>query len=181
MKLYITRHGQTDWNLIGRIQGRTDIPLNETGKKQAAITGQQLRDTHIDTIICSPLLRAKETAEIINLHHQVPIIYEERIIERDFGHLEGSYVKDMDFKSFWDRSKAFFHDKGENADEFFLRVHHFLDELKQREEKAVLLVCHGGVSLPVYSYFYDMDEDRDYVSYMLKNCEVASYDLINQQ
>lgn len=76
MKIYFVRHGQTEWNLKKRIQGRADKPLNEQGKQQAIETRQNLISKDIDLIICSPLLRAVETAEIINKDRNIPILYD---------------------------------------------------------------------------------------------------------
>ena len=67
MKIYVMRHGQTDWNLAGKAQGRTDIELNDTGIEQAKQTKKQIDNYKIDLIICSPLKRARKTAEIINV------------------------------------------------------------------------------------------------------------------
>ena len=83
--LYITRHGQTDWNVSKKVMGRRDEPLNEKGLLQASETRDNLLNTDIDLIICSPLQRARQTAETINKDRNIPIIYDERIIERDFG------------------------------------------------------------------------------------------------
>ena len=63
MRILITRHGQTDWNLEHKVQGKADIDLNETGKKQAEETREKLWNEKIDLIICSPLKRAKQTAD----------------------------------------------------------------------------------------------------------------------
>ena len=85
MKIYVTRHGQTDWNVQGKTQGRADIELNEVGIKQAKQTKEELKNIDIDLIICSPLKRAKKTAEIINEGRNIPIIFDDQIIERNFG------------------------------------------------------------------------------------------------
>ena len=61
MKLYLTRHGQTDWNLKDKVQGKTDIPLNEAGIRQAHMLAEVLADTPIDLALTSPLHRAYET------------------------------------------------------------------------------------------------------------------------
>lgn len=99
--IYVTRHGQTDWNLEKKVMGRSNIPLNKNGRKQATIVRDSLFNTPIDKIICSPLLRAKQTADIINQKKQVEIIYDNRLIERDFGEFEGMNTKDFDFYGFW--------------------------------------------------------------------------------
>lgn len=90
MKIYLIRHGQTDWNLQGRFQGREDIALNENGIKQAYDCGKALKGEIFKAVITSPLIRAKKTAEIIaksnNINH---IIVEEAITERDFKKVSG--------------------------------------------------------------------------------------------
>ena len=87
--IYVTRHGQTDWNVQKKVMGRCDEPLNETGLQQAEETRNNLLNTKIDIIICSPLQRAKQTADVINKGRNIPIIYDDRIVERDFGEFEG--------------------------------------------------------------------------------------------
>lgn len=91
----MTRHGQTDWNLLGKIQGQTDIKLNDTGRNQAKETGMQIQNEKIDLIITSPLKRAKETAEIINKNFNVSIIEDDRLLERKYGRNEGSTKEDI--------------------------------------------------------------------------------------
>ena len=82
MKIYVTRHGQTDWNVQGKTQGRADIELNEVGIKQAKQTKEELKNIDIDLIICSPLKRAKKTAEIINEGLLIVICFFNHVITR---------------------------------------------------------------------------------------------------
>ena len=72
MKFYVTRHGQTAWNRENIVCGSTDIPLDETGEAQARRTGELLRDTPLDRVICSPLLRARQTARLICQGRDLP-------------------------------------------------------------------------------------------------------------
>ena len=65
MKIYFIRHGETDWNKDGKLQGRVDIPLNEEGRHVAELTCEALKEEHFDIAFTSPLSRAYETAEII--------------------------------------------------------------------------------------------------------------------
>jgi uncharacterized phosphatase len=87
--LGLLRHGQTDWNIDLRLQGSTDIPLNETGRQQALDAAAALNPEDWDLVITSPLSRAKDTAEIVaqELDMQVAIVPE--LIERSFGAAEG--------------------------------------------------------------------------------------------
>lgn len=178
MKLYVTRHGQTDWNLQQKIQGKADIALNDTGRKQAGITRDQLQDVPFDILFVSPLKRAYETAEIINEAHHVPIVKDERIIERDFGKLEGSWIKDLDFSNFWCVEEEHRFPDCEKTSLFYKRIYDFIDELKNMNAyEHVLVVAHGGVSLPFYTYFHGVPCVKDMRPFMLNNCEVTCYDL----
>ena len=82
MRIYVTRHGQTEWNALGKLQGRKDIELNEVGREQAVKVRNKLKNEKIDIIISSTLKRAKETAKIINKEFNVDIIEDIRLIEK---------------------------------------------------------------------------------------------------
>ena len=176
MSLYITRHGQTDWNVAQKVQGKADIELNKKEKEQALETYKKLLEVPIDLIICSPLIRAKQTAEIINQGRNIPIEIDERISERDFGELEGLNKSEFDFEGFWSYKKNIKYEKAENIRDFFERIYTFLDEIKKISiSKNVLLVTHGGVSIPVNCYFNGIPEEDDLLKLVLKNCEVTKY------
>ena len=87
--LYIMRHGKTEWNELHKLQGRTDIPLNENGRKMAREAGKRYREIHFDICYCSPLIRAKETAELVLEGRAVPIVTDDRLMEMCFGEYEG--------------------------------------------------------------------------------------------
>lgn len=95
MKFLLIRHGVTDWNKLSRLQGREDIPLNEEGRFQAEKAGRALKNLHIDTILTSPLSRAKDTAETIRTYTGGKVVIEKDLIERDFGNLSGQTPKDI--------------------------------------------------------------------------------------
>ena len=85
MMLYIVRHGETEWNRLHKVQGHTDIPLNDYGKHLAEETAEGMKDISIDLGFTSPLLRAKETAQILLRGRNVPLFEEEKIEEISFG------------------------------------------------------------------------------------------------
>ncbi len=93
---YFLRHGETDWNKQGLMQGHTDIPLNDTGRAQAEAAVAALSRVKIDRIVASPLVRAYETAEIVNRHLKINIVSEAGIRERHFGNMEGVTHAEMD-------------------------------------------------------------------------------------
>lgn len=106
MKLYLVRHGQTDWNLQDKIQGWADVPLNDAGIKQAERLRDQLHKKNIipDKVYASPLQRVRSTAKIITDGKQ-QIIIDERLMERNVGELEGRSCRE-----FFDFEIDFFQD-----------------------------------------------------------------------
>lgn len=176
--IYLTRHGQTDWNVQKKVMGRCDEPLNKNGREQARQTKELLSNIAFDLIICSPLLRAKETAQIINQDRNIKIEYDDRIIERDFGELEGLETKEFDFDGFWNYYKNNIYDRAENIQKFFKIIYGFLDDISIKyADKNVLIVAHGGVSIPFNCYFSNNIPNGSLVEagLVLGNCEVASY------
>ena len=96
MEIYIVRHGETDWNLQKRLQGREDIPMNETGVAQANAAGRALEGIEFEYILSSPLTRARRTAEIIDGYVRCgKVVCEEGLTERCFGSLSGQQVKNL--------------------------------------------------------------------------------------
>lgn len=97
MKIFLIRHGQTDWNLEGRFQGREDIALNEQGILQAKECGEAINNEKFHAVITSPLSRARKTAEIIAEELSIDqIIIEEAITERDFSKVSGMTPKERE-------------------------------------------------------------------------------------
>lgn len=92
MKLYIARHGQTDWNTKHKAQSHTDIPLNETGMKQAEALRDNIKDIKFTAVYASLLKRAAKTDEIAT-DDKYDIVYDNCLMERSFGNYEGREVK----------------------------------------------------------------------------------------
>lgn len=139
----IVRHGQTDWNLHKRIQGSTDIPLNSTGRAEAAETGVRLRGRDWDLIVSSPLSRADETARIIagELSLPAPKLIPE-LTERHHGEIEGL--------TFAERQERFPDGVAvpglESRQEVIDRVLPAFDQIaRENPGRRVLVVSHGGV------------------------------------
>jgi phosphoserine phosphatase len=89
-RIFLVRHGETDWNRTKRFQGRRDIPLNQEGKKQAHALALALRDESLTAIYSSPLVRAMETAQLIKVFHpSTPVFEEEGLVEMNLGEFDG--------------------------------------------------------------------------------------------
>lgn len=150
MKLFLLRHGQTDWNLAGRFQGQSDIPLNETGRAQAQALGARLAGQPFDARYTSDLARAIETAQIAL--PQKPAIPDSRLREISFGAWEGLTYPEIQ-QAFPAQVAAWeadvFHiapPGGESLALLAKRVGEFLNHLQNTHTgQNILLVAHGGV------------------------------------
>ncbi len=148
MKIYLTRHGQTDLNKEKIMQGRVDEPLNENGMDQARRAKEQLEGVSFDAVYASPLLRARQTASILSGLPMEDIIVDPRIIEVDFGKYERkSYYKlGIPMTLYWMYPEIFPCPKTvEDTKSMVVRSRDFLDELKKKDYENVLVVCHGGI------------------------------------
>lgn len=96
MELILARHCETDWNVRGRLQGRSDIPLNDTGRRQAVALAMSLTDMGATHIICSDLKRAAETALIIGRELRLSVRTDVRLAECSFGLLEGLSLAEVE-------------------------------------------------------------------------------------
>ncbi|WP_456278490.1 histidine phosphatase family protein [Bacillus sp. AK128] len=137
----LIRHGETDWNVIGKLQGKTDIPLNARGISQAEECREYFKGANWDIVITSPLIRARRTAEIINEGIQIPLVIMEEFQEKSFGEAEGMTVEER-HAAFPDRN---FTNQEETA-VFHDRLIKGLDRINELyKDKKVLLVAHGAV------------------------------------
>ena len=147
--IYLVRHGETDWNLAGRLQGSTDIPLNELGKQSALKTAEYFRanDIAISCIMTSPLTRAKQTAQIIADVLEIPVIEQQALTERCFGEAEGLTAEERTLK-FPDQDIPGL----EDIQVVRQRVWNVPQTLASTHaDESVIIVSHGGVINAVLS------------------------------
>jgi len=183
MKIYTARHGQTDWNKAHRIQGRTDVPLNATGVRQAEELRERARGIELDICYSSPLMRAAETAKII-VDGKCEIVYDERLMERDFGGFEGEMVKDYKWTGLivgdrYDRRADIRERDMEPISDLLARARGFLDRVlaENSADAQVLVVAHGGLLKALHYVIIGYDDDTDFWEFFLENGEVAEYDI----
>ncbi len=176
MKALIIRHGETDWNKQHLLQGTIDIPLNETGIAQAQAAAKALKDVHIDVAVCSPLKRAAKTAEVILKDRNIPIIYEPRLCERNFGTAEGGRMGAINFDLTWNFGEEAPYEGMESADALLARTSSALDDIYEKyRDKTVLIVTHGCVSICCGYYFMGEPKSGSVNEYFCQNCVVKEY------
>jgi len=176
--IYIVRHGETEWNRLKKVMGRVDIPLSEVGIKQAYQTKDNLKDVKFDLIISSPLVRARKTAEIINQDKKIPLIFDNRLQERDFGEFEGLTMNDFNFEDFWDYYMNLKYERAENIKDFFKRVHEAISEYQEKyKDKNILIVTHGGVNIAISAFYKNFIPEGTLLKAFppINHCEVIKY------
>jgi probable phosphoglycerate mutase len=137
--IYFVRHGLSELNVAGLMAGSTETPLVEEGRAQARVAGQEARKLHIDRIVCSPMGRTRETAEIIAAEAGLDpsdITYDGNLKERHFGALEGQAYIPSNL-----RSKV---DGIEPKAELLARVSRAYDDIKRLPDENILVVSHGS-------------------------------------
>ncbi len=185
MKLYIIRHGETDWNKERRLQGQSDTMLNEYGIELAKITSEALKDVHFDYIFSSPLKRAYKTAEIIRGERNIPIVTDDRLKEIGFGVNEGvsSELITKDFHYFFDAPEKYVPAKGgETYEQLCARSRDFIDKVLvplsiKEPDAAVLVTAHGALNKSMMIYLNHLEIKNMWDGVFQKNCCVNIFDI----
>ena len=174
MKIYLVRHGQVPHNSSHQYNTK-DEDLTDIGINQALEVKEKIKDIDFDIIYSSPLIRAKHTAEIIT-DNSKSIVFDDRIRERSCGSLSGQPLEVINREEYWNYYTDIQYGTCENIQDFFKRVYDFLDELKTKDYKKVLIVGHSGISKAFNGYFEGI-QDGKFLDRGLKNCEIKEYEL----
>jgi len=149
--LYFVRHGQSEWNASGRMQGRRNSDLSALGREQAEAHGRLLASVEIESLIASPLARARQTAEIIERYVGCGIAYDERIVEWDCGDWSGRLRTDIErlWPDEWAALQAdryYYRGPGcENYPDMIARAAPFVDEILAAPARRIAIVSHGVI------------------------------------
>ena len=181
-RLYFFRHGQVAANRLHRLCGRIDPPLTDKGRKQALACAEIIDALpRVDAIYCSPLLRARQTATLATSYiiGMPEINYDVRLLERDFGEVDGK-LSLLKLKKVWDYDSSYI--KSNYGEETLLRlelrVEEFLAMLRERHpEQNVLVFSHGGIGTAIHTLLSE-DASRSgnfFKHFHLKNGEFASF------
>lgn len=162
-EIYFLRHGETVANLEQRLQGQSDTPLTERGRRQARWLSDKWlqKGVHFDAIISSPQLRAQETAEIIRatLKLAAPLEFDSILMERGFGVLEGErmeYIRQRQPPVDYFHPYAGFEGTGETQTDLFVRALQAVQRLVQRPPGCYLVVTHGAFLTRVFFAIFGM-------------------------
>ena len=184
MHLFLIRHGETNWNTERRIQGRTDTRLNARGIEQAEKLAARLAgEEKIDAIYSSPLARARVTAEIIAKKVGLQPVFDDRLVEKHLGDLEGMSFAEIEqshpeVARLWRESKEeFLLPDEETPADLQKRVRAFLDEITPRHNGArVAVVSHGGTINMLVMTLLEFDINRRW-PFWFDNASVSYVDL----
>ena len=153
MIIYLVRHGETNWNKEGRVQGSENIPLNEYGIELAEITSEKMKEIPVEVIFSSPLIRAQKTAEIMKRDRTIEIITDERLREMGFGRGEGTLIKEAaadennPLHHFISAPERYVAKDGEDFSDVIARARSFMEEIlipAQTKYKNVMITAHGA-------------------------------------
>lgn len=186
MKLYIVRHGTTDWNAQNRFQGRIDIELNSQGRSMAGKLGEKLENTFFDCIYSSPLSRAYETANLIRGHRNIQIIKNDLLTEIAFGEMEGSLTEDFfatetPRKYFFSEPQKYVPPKGgESFEEICQRTKKFIQtviepKFHENPNGCYMIVAHGALIASMICYLENHGIDQFWGKGLKENCEEEIY------
>lgn len=185
MEIYLIRHGETEWNRLRRLQGQSDIPLNDAGISSAIKAAQNISALQIDIIMHSPLSRARQTAELIRAERSCPISSEPLLKEISFGIGEGLnlYEANEEQQELAEALKLFFRNPGqyvpvkgaEGIAELKERCSHFLSDVLCPLEKSygngrVLLVAHGAVIRATLDIIHGIPDSSFWEGPLAPNC-----------
>lgn len=183
MKFYFVRHGKTDWNDLKKIQGMSNPALNESGRKQAHGIGGMLleKGTVITAVYTSPLLRARESAEIIAGMLSLPVKCTEALREIDMGVWEGMTLPEVQktypagFR-YWLESRRYSSPfGGESYQDLLMRALAAVREIAAKETGNVLIVAHSAVIMALRCYAAGADF-QDVTDFVIENGEVTEID-----
>lgn len=164
LEIYLTRHGETEWNVVRRMQGQGDSPLTELGIKQAKWLAARLENKDIAYVYSSPLKRATDTADIINYVLQASIVIDDRLKEINVGPWQGKEVDEIleempkMYNNFWHHPDKFHLEGVEPFEKVQERAAEFIEMiLKRHASGRILIVAHAIVLTAMLNYLQGRD------------------------
>ncbi len=166
-RIYLVRHGETEWNASMRYQGHADVPLSDTGRQQALLIGKRLSYEKFNVVYSSDLERAYETAKIITAFHSINVETVPELRELNFGFWEGLNLKEIkktypaELEQWWDKPLSSRIPGGETLGEMVERSVAAIKQIFDRHSSEnVLVVSHGGAIRSIVGYMLEMDLNK---------------------
>ncbi len=161
--IYFVRHGQTEWNVQTRLQGRGDSPLTELGKRQAVAHREWLAEAPPDAVLASPLGRVRTTVELATQGMRLEVAFDEALSERCMGDFEGWSMREIaahdpelaerKTSDPWDWRPP----GGEDYNDLIARTAPLIQRLRTHPAKRLLVVSHGTIVRPILAQLLDLD------------------------
>lgn len=185
MKLYLVRHGQTEWNSEKRFRGKIDLDLNEQGKKEALLLSKQFKHIKADLIYSSPLKRALQTSKFISDVCGGKILIDNDLRDMDFGNWEGKSLSEVEktYMKLYQKWLISPHKvvipNGESLSNVRDRVYCFLRKIsKIGEEKVIIIVSHRVVLKLMVLLLLGLKE-KEFFKINISNCSITLFQIIN--
>ncbi|PFR25673.1 histidine phosphatase family protein [Bacillus cereus] len=165
--LYVTRHGETEWNIAKRMQGRKNSNLTDKGMLQAKQLGEHIKDIPLQAIYSSPSGRTMHTAELIKGERSIPIIADEHFYEINMGSWEGQMLADLEAKypeevhTFWNEPHRFCSTSGESFYDVYNRVIEGVNLLLEiHRGEHILIVSHAAAAKLLVGHFAGLSVEK---------------------
>ena len=186
LTLYMTRHGETQWNTEKRMQGWSDSALTENGIKNAKLLGNRLKEIEFDAIHTSPSERTVTTAKLIKGDRKIPVILDDHLKEINMGKWEGKtveflkndYPEQLDL--FWNAPHQYKSMDGEDFFEVKKRVCHSLKTVRENYSSGnILLVTHSVVIKVLLAIFKDLPMENIWEPPFIHDCSLTVVEIDN--
>lgn len=177
MTIYLVRHGETEYNEKGIIQGNLPVVLNKKGENQCKRLREQIKDINFDICFSSPLVRTMQTAMIL-VGERVLIQPDKRLIERDLKELVGKSVKEYNRDKLWNYKLNYTEHNIEKVQDLFKRSEDFLEYLKNNYlDKTILIISHSSVIRCLHFLLTKEDLISNIGDYMVENAYLEKMEI----
>jgi broad specificity phosphatase PhoE len=182
MKLFCVRHGETVYNMAGRIQGQFDSQLSPLGLRQCQAVADALAIEAIDAVIASPLSRAKQSAQVIAEHLRLPVQLDPRLMEINAGIFQGHTWEEIEAKFATEAAEWRTQDpdyripQGESRRDVMLRAGAALADLREAGYRAAIVVAHGGSLSAALKYLLEIPAQRNPFSLLNASISTLAWD-----
>ena len=178
MKITLVRHGETEENYEGIIQGRKNILMNDTGRRQCKRLHDRIINKKYDYCYMSPLVRCVETAMIL-IGDRVEMIPDKRLIEREIGDFEGQSADNYDIKSYWDMDLNKSDNGVESVNEVIERCRDFLNYIRDKydNDSSILIVTHNAPYRVLRHILLNHELLGNLYDNSISNCQIEEFDI----